>query len=241
MKLNDFRHLFDKIQDGKILIGTYINEDGNEDLLFSFFRSYKDGRVYHYHNIFSSFSVDDEPADKWMNDEYNIELSDIRTQIVNYDMFLAWNRQSIINNFKYHYNHPDEKDNFFHIKDKLERDGGKIVTFSEDKKEDECGLLIGVTSTDEDYYYQYVDSDFNIHSMTCVGGYKVLDGDNIPYKLNKFRNGVSRKNTNRILEKLKNRLLRNAEVFFTPIYLDKIGEDDLTLFNQYSLLYFPKK
>lgn len=240
MKLNDFRHLFDKIQNGKILIGIYVNKEGNEDLLFSFFRSYKDNRVYHYHNIFSSYSVDDEPADKWMNDEWSIDLSEVKTHIVNYDMFLSWKRQSIINNFKYHYLHPEEKCNFFTIKDKVAKDGGKIVTFSDYKKEDECGLLIGVVSTDEDYYYKYVDGNLKIQNMTCVGGYKVMNMDDIPQSLNKFKRGVSKRCTRLILNNLKNGMLREAEVFFTPIYLDKMSKDDLTFFKQFSLLYLPE-
>jgi len=49
MKLNNFRPLFDKITDGKILIGIHENY-----MIFAFYRSFEDNKVYYYRNIFSS-------------------------------------------------------------------------------------------------------------------------------------------------------------------------------------------
>lgn len=231
MKLNDFRPLFDKITDGKILIGIH-----NDYMIFAFYRSFKDNKVYFYRNIFTSYWVDEDTP--FMDSEWEVELSEIKTDIVNYDMFLSWGRRNIITDFKYHYDHPDEKSNFFLIKEKLEKDGGKIVTFDDFKSTDNIGLLIGVASTDEDYYYQYVDSNFKIQNMTCVGGYKVVENKDIPKNLRKFRKDViTRANVNRIKSAIWEQFLKNAEVFFTPIYLPYITPDDLTLFKQNSLLY----
>ena len=234
MKLNDFRHLFKFITDGKILIGVHENY-----MILAFYRSFKDNKIYLYHNIFSSHWVDEEGT-SFMDEEWNIPLEDIKTDIVNYDMFLSWGRRNIISDFQYHYDHPDEKSNFFHIQNRLKQDGGKIVTFSDYKKNEECGLLIGVTSTDEDYYYQYVDSNYKIQNMTCVGGYKVFDDNDIPNNLKKFKK-VSKKDCELIKNEIWQKMLRNAEVFFTPIYLPHLTPDDLTLFNQYSLLYLNKE
>lgn len=232
MKLNDFRPLFDKITDGKILIGIH-----NDTMIFAFYRSFKDNKMYFYRNIFSSYWVDEEDV-TFMDSEWGVDLNEIKTDIVNYDMFLAWQRRNIISEFKYHYEHPDEECNFFSIKEKLEKDGGKIVTFDDFKSKDEIGLLIGVTSTDEDYYYQYVDSNFKIQNMTCVGGYKVVEDKDIPKNLRKFQKDViTRANVNRIKTAIWKQFLKNAEVFFTPIYLPHLTTDDLTLFKQYSLLY----
>lgn len=231
MKLNDFRPLFDKIIDGKILIGIH-----NDYMIFAFYRSFKDNKVYFYRNIFTSYWVDEDTP--FMDSEWDVELSEIKTDIVNYDMFLSWGRRNIISEFKYHYEHPDEKSNFFLIKEKLEKDGGKIVTFDNFKSKNEIGLLIGVASTDEDYYYQYVDSNFKIQNMTCVSGYKVVENKDIPKNLRKFRKDViTRANVNRIKAAIWEQFLKNAEVFFTPIYLPYITPDDLTLFKQNSLLY----
>ena len=231
MKLNDFRPLFDKIIDGKILIGIH-----NDYMIFAFYRSFKDNKVYFYRNIFTSYWVDEDTP--FMDSEWEVELSEIKTDIVNYDMFLLWGRRNIITDFKYHYDHPDEKSNFFLIKEKLEKDGGKIVTFDDFKSTNNIGLLIGVASTDEDYYYQYVDSNFKIQNMTCVGGYKVVENKDIPKNLRKFRKDViTRANVNRIKAAIWEQFLKNAEVFFTPIYLPYITPDDLTLFKQNSLLY----
>ena len=235
MKLNDFREQFEKIHDGKILIGIH-----NDYMIFAFYRSFKDNKVYFYRNIFISYWVDEDTS--FMDSEWEVELSEIKTDIVNYDMFLSWGRRNIITDFKYHYDHPDEKSNFFLIKKELEKDGGKIVTFDNFKSKDEIGLLIGAVSTDEDYYYQYVDSNFKIHNMTCVGGYKVVENKDIPKNLRKFRKDViTRANVNRIKTAILEQFLKNAEVFFTPIYLPYITPDDLTLFKQYSILYLEKK
>jgi hypothetical protein len=236
MKLNDFRYLFKSITDGKILIGIHENY-----MIFAFYRSFKDNKIYFYRNIFSSYCVD-EKGTSFMDEEWEVPLEDIKTDIVNYDMFLSWGRRNIITDFKYHYDHPDEKSNFFLIKEKLEKDGGKIVTFDNVKSKDNIGLLIGVASTDEDYYYQYVDSNFKIQNMTCVGGYKVVENKDIPKNLRKFRKDViTRANVNRIKAAIWKQFLKNAEVFFTPIYLPYLTPDDLTLFKQYSLLYLEKK
>ncbi len=241
-KLSSVRHLFDKIQDGKILIGIHYNSDGNEDMLFSFYRSFKDNKVYYYQNIFSTKCVEDDDDELgWMDEEWDINSLNVRTEFVNYDMFLAWQRQTIINQFKYHYNHPNEDINFFLIKKELEKDGGKIVTFSHTSNVEDCGLLIGVTSTDEDYYYQYLDKDFKIQNMTCVGGYKVLKNNEIPHELVHLTRFMSKKKTKEVLDNIMSKFLQDAEVFFTPIYLRGISKDDLTLFRQYSLLYLPKK
>jgi hypothetical protein len=235
MKLNDFRSLFDKITDGKILIGIH-----NDTMIFAFYRSFKDNKVYFYRNIFSSYWVDEDTP--FMNSEWEVELSEIKTDIVNYDMFLSWGRRNIITGFKYYYDHPDEECNFFLIKKELERDGGKIVTFDDFKSKDEIGLLIGAASTNEDYYYQYVDSNFKIQNMTCVGGYKVVEDKDIPKNLRKFQKDViTRANVNRIKAAIWKQFLKNAEVFFTPIYLPHLTPDDLTLFKQYSILYLEKK
>lgn len=233
MKLNDFREQFEKIHDGKILIGIH-----NDYMIFAFYRSFKDNKVYFYRNIFTSYWVDEDTP--FMDSEWEVELSEIKTDIVNYDMFLSWGRRNIITDFKYHYDHPDEESNFFSFKNKLVKDGGKIVTFNDFKTNNEIGLLIGVTSTDEDYYYQYVDANYKIQNMTCVGGYKVVDDKDIPNNLKKFqKSNITKKDVKRITNAIWKKLLKNAEVFFTPIYLPYLPKNDLTLFNQYSLLYCP--
>ena len=55
MKLNDYRDRFDEIRDGKVLIGIHDNY-----MIFAFYRSFKDNKVYFYRNIFSSHWVDED-------------------------------------------------------------------------------------------------------------------------------------------------------------------------------------
>lgn len=233
MKLNDYRERFDEIRDGKILIGIHDNH-----MIVAFYRSLKDNKVYFYHNAFSSHCVDEDSA--FMEAEWSVDFEEVKTDLVNYDMFLAWKRRNIINEFKYQYDHPDEKSNFFTIKKQLEKDGGKIVTFGDYKSYNKIGLLIGVTSTDEDYYYIYVDGDYNIQSATCVGGYKVVEDNDIPQNLRKFRKVfIGKRTVKRITDTLWKKMLKDAEVFFTPIYLPHLTLDDLTLFRVFSLFYCP--
>ena len=78
--------------------------------------------------------------------------------------------------------------------------------------------------------------------MTCVGGYKIVEDKDIPKNLRKFQKDViTRANVNRIKTAIWKQFLKNAEVFFTPIYLPHLTQDDLTLFKQYSLLYLENK
>ena len=229
MKLNDFRPLFDKITDGKILIGIH-----NDHMIFAFYRNLTDGKVYAYNNILSSSYVDEEGT-KFMETEWDIPTEEVRTDFVNYDMFLAWNRRNIIRFFEDYPGESEDKSNYRLISEELKNDGGKIVKFK-NMSYNVMGLLIGATSTDEDYYYLYVDANYKIHSMTCVGGYTVLEDKEIPRNLRKFKD-LSREDSKHIRNLLEIRLLRTAEVFLTPIYLKHFSEADLTLFNQYSLLY----
>lgn len=220
MKLNDFRHLFDNIKDGKILIGIH-----NHYMVFAFYRSFKDNKVYYYNNIFSSHWVDEDTT--FMETEIDIDKNDIITDFINYDMFLAWQRRNIIADIDMIQKEPDSHPNFFLIKKQLERDGGKIVSFAPNVNE--TGILIGATSTNEDYYYAFITSEGKMKSMTCVSGYTVADEENFP----QF-------GTKTILDKIMNELAARGEVFFTPIYLSNITPEDLTLFKQMSFLYLPK-
>lgn len=51
---------------------------------------------------------------------------------------------------------------------------------------DNYGILIGCSSTIEDYYYIVMKSNGNLCFHSCVGGYNILDENNIPDDLKKL-------------------------------------------------------
>lgn len=58
----------------------------------------------------------------------------------------------------------------------VEKDLGKVVDFGHDTK----GILVGLSSTLEDYYYVFITSDDELHFSSCVGGFTTQGG--IPQK-----------------------------------------------------------
>lgn len=64
------------------------------------------------------------------------------------------------------------------MKEKIEKYGGKIVSF----ETNDDGLLVGATITDEDLYWVYVDKDFKVHLSSTVGGFKVIENPDDSFK-----------------------------------------------------------
>ena len=67
--------------------------------------------------------------------------------------------------------HGDDNDTYSMMKEKIEKYGGKVVSF----ETNDDGLLVGATITDEDLYWVYVDKDFKVHVSSAVGGFKVVE------------------------------------------------------------------
>ena len=67
--------------------------------------------------------------------------------------------------------HGDDNDTYSMMKEKIEKYGGKVVSF----ETNDDGLLVGATTTDEDLYWVYVDKDFKVHLSSSVGGFKVIE------------------------------------------------------------------
>lgn len=65
-------------------------------------------------------------------------------------------------------------------------DLGKPVYFNDNTND--CGVLVGLSSTLEDYYYIVMFSDKSICRYSCVCGYKVMTQENIPQELKEFIN-----------------------------------------------------
>lgn len=68
----------------------------------------------------------------------------------------------------------------------IKKDLGKVVDFGHGDKNK--GILIGLESTMEDYYYIYLTADKKLHFDSCVGGYKVLEESDVPDELQEILN-----------------------------------------------------
>lgn len=83
------------------------------------------------------------------------------------------NYKQVLNDMIRREQNSDKKSNYHLIVEEVERDGGKYISFG--NSSDDKGFLIGASTTIEDFYWVYMDSDRKIHFSSCVGGYKVMD------------------------------------------------------------------
>lgn len=110
----------------------------------------------------------------------------------------------------------NETNNAKLIYQKIEKDGGKYVSFG---GRGNYGILVCATSTDEDYYWCFLDKDRNIQFSSCVGGYEILDEDDLPNDLSvlDYLYKHQRKELrNLFLNKMKN---KKYDYIFTKIKL----------------------
>ena len=174
-----------------------------------------------YHDIFSSKKLEDWYVENCFNIDLNVDEKNVRSIICSFDMFLAYNRLSIINSLKRCLDNPDEdySRNFYSIREKLKEAGGKCVKLDDGTE----AYFLGATSTDEDYYYIYIDAEYNISCDSCVGKHaEVLSY--VPKGLKKFVECTEEKVSQKVFDAIVKRMWDEPEVFFTPIYFDFIDK-----------------
>ena len=153
--------------------------------------------------------------------ELNVNPEDVRYTICSFDMFLAYNRQSIIRGLKRCLDNPDDEysRNFYSIREEVKEAGGKCVKLDDGTE----AYFLGATSTDEDYYYIYIDAEYNISCDSCVGKHaEVLSY--VPKGLKKFVECTEEKISQKVFDAIVKRMWDEPEVFFTPIYFDFIDK-----------------
>ena len=174
-----------------------------------------------YHNIFTSKKLEDWYIENNFTKELNVNPEDVRYTICSFDMFLAYNRQSIIRGLKRCLDNPDDdySRNFYSIREEVKEAGGKCVKLNDGTE----AYFLGATSTDEDYYYIYIDADYNISCDSCVGKHaEVLSY--VPKGLKKFVEYTEEKVSQKVFDAIVKRMWDEPEVFFTPIYFDFIDK-----------------
>ena len=174
-----------------------------------------------YHNIFTSMKLEDWYIENNFTKELNVNPEDVHYTICSFDMFLAYNRQSIIRGLKRCLDNLDDKhsSNFYSIREEVKEAGGKCVKLDDGTE----AYFLGATSTDEDYYYIYIDSDYNISCDSCVGKHaEVLSY--VPKGLKKFVECTEEKVSQKVFDAIVKRMWDEPEIFFTPIYFDFIDK-----------------
>ena len=86
-----------------------------------------------YHNIFTSRKLEDWYIENNFKKELDVNPEDVRYTICSFDMFLAYNRQSIIRGLKRCLYNPDDEHsrNFYSIREELKEAGGKCVKLND--------------------------------------------------------------------------------------------------------------
>ena len=174
-----------------------------------------------YHNIFTSKKLEDWYIENNFTKELNVNPEDVRYTICSFDMFLAYNRQSIIRGLKRCLDNSDDEysRNFYSIREEVKEAGGKCVKLDDGTE----AYFLGATSTDEDYYYIYIDTEYNISCDSCVGKHaEVLSY--VPKGLKKFVECTEEKVSQKVFDAIVKRMWDEPEVFFTPIYFDFVDK-----------------
>ena len=229
MKVIDYKEQYTSIKPGEYFL--LLDDD---EWFVCIGRSLKNNRLLSYYNIFTSDEVNDDFEQRVFSREMNVKPENVRTLVCSYDLFLAYNRHSIVKGLKHCLDNPDDEHskNFYHIRKEVQENGGKCIKTLEG---DEVYFL-GATSTDEDYYYIYVDADYHISCSSCVGKFGTVL-PHVPKKLKKFysrESDVYEKVSQKLFDAIIKKLYGEPEVFFTDIhydFFDKYALPNLKLMN----------
>ena len=234
MRIIDYKDRYEALKKGEFLIGIY-----KERFFFGITRSYKDGRLLDYYNVFTANVIDEEYEERIFSRDCNIDESQLQVFTGRFGLFNSWVRHTVLLDLQEHLINPNEvhSKNFYSIREKLTMAGGRPIMTEFDKKET---FLLGAVSSDEDYYYVSIDGDYNIEFDTCVGKFgDVLD--ETPEQLKKFLpENVTKKTSNKVYEALVKRMWREPDVFFTPIYFDFKDSDKIEILKSMEML-LPEK
>lgn len=143
-----------------VIQGRFVN---NNDNLIEIFNIYNTKEVEKYVEWMYPLSFFVRDIDKWELLKFNV------FDRKGYVQFMKNNlKKSVEQVIKFR---GDDNDTYSMMKEKIEKYGGKVVSFETNVD----GLLVGGTITDEDLYWVYVDKDFEVHLSSAVGGFKVVE------------------------------------------------------------------
>lgn len=209
---SDCVRYFQLMKDGQYL--AIIDQKGI--VRASFFK--KEGKLYEYFDIFTVKSLDDykEFAYPLSFLFRNEPLAKTYTYVICDQN--QWSEQIKANNLKWAKDKLDEDgdNNAKLIYKDILKDGGKFVSFG--SRFNNGGLLVCAVSSDEDYYWAYIESNLKIHLSSCVGGYDIIDGDEVEFNiLNYLIENDPESLYQRVLERFKG----TSDAIFTPVIISE--------------------
>lgn len=209
---SDCVRYFQLMKDGQYLV--IIDQKGI--VRASFFK--KEGKLYEYFDIFTVKSLDDYK-------EFAYPLSFLfrnKPLAKTYTYVICdqnqWCEQIKANNLKWAKDKLDEDDdnNAKLIYKDILKDGGKFVSFG--SRFNNNGLLVCAVSSDEDYYWVYIESNLKIHLSSCVGGYDIIDGDEVEFNILKY---LIENDPESLYQRVLERFKGTSDAIFTPVIISE--------------------
>ena len=162
MCIRDFQEQYSKLNPGEFFIVLF-----HKTMVMCVYRI--DERIILWDSYMHSTDIT-----SGKNKKLDIQWSDsltpdtVKTVVTDYYGFVGISRVGIIDGVREHIDDPES--NIWKIRKDITEDALKLVRFSGN----ECGILLCATSTDDDYYYTYINEEMKIRQSSCVGKYETL-------------------------------------------------------------------
>lgn len=176
------------------------------------------GKIYEYFDIFTIKCLDDYKEFAYSLSFLFRDEPNAKTYIYHICDEYEWNERLKANNLKWAKENLDEDgdNNTKLIYKDILKDGGKFVSFG--SLPNDVGLLVCAVSSDEDYYWVYIETNLKVHLSSCVGGYEIIEGNEVEFNILKHLIENDPESLYlRILENFKG----TSDAIFTPIVISE--------------------
>lgn len=177
------------------------------------------GKIYEYFDIFTIKCLDDYKEFAYSLSFLFRDEPNAKTYIYHICDEYEWNERLKANNLKWAKEKLDEDgdNNTKLIYKDILKDGGKFVSFG--SLPNDVGLLVCAVSSDEDYYWVYIETNLKVHLSSCVGGYEIIEGNEVEFNILKHLIENDPESLYlRILEHFKG----TSDAIFTPIVISEM-------------------
>lgn len=176
------------------------------------------GKIYEYFDIFTIKCLDDYKEFAYSLSFLFRDEPNAKTYIYHICDEYEWNERLKANSLKWAKEKLDEDgdNNTKLIYKDILKDGGKFVSFG--SLPNDVGLLVCAVSSDEDYYWVYIETNLKVHLSSCVGGYEIIEGNEVEFNILKHLIENDPESLYlRILENFKG----TSDAIFTPIVISE--------------------
>lgn len=167
---------------------------------------FKDNLIYKYQNIFYSEKIN-------LSELINYyKFKNVYSKIITKENWIILKRNQILKNFKEELSSKQDNNAKLLFKD-IEKNQGKCISFSYNTNNilKDSGILLSIAGTDEDYYYIFLNNKKEIHLISCVAKYKILNNNLLDINISNIE----------ISNLLKNKFINNNFSIDTLLYLGK--------------------